>query len=305
MTDHAAMYEVLRLIEQANQLAISLPLPGLAVFDDVSLEKPRLKPPELGCIRLVSWLFVQHFEAGRIGVRFLEGKLVAYDQDPDGTVKTHRQNVQRLRTFFQHNLDSRKPHDQGIHEFCRAWFKEKCGTAVPATDEHWAACLSEMIKESAQTLEILVGTLRMIESDEFCEQICQEWWRRVSRTVAPYQFDELIAVAAADMGRPELDPPSFRKGKFDAWTKHLALLSEDADVHLEARKLVESAMLTLIPEVLPITGKDIIRELQIEPGPLVGRLLGEAKNLHGIERLSREQLLDRLRESRTLCEGVD
>ena len=295
MTDHAAMYEVLRLIEQAKQLAISLPLPGLAVFDDVSLETPTLKPPELGCIRLVSWLFVQHFEAGRIGVGFLEGKLVAYDQDPKGIVKTHRQNVQRLRTFFQHNLDSRKPHDQGINESCRAWFKRKCGTAVPATDEHWAACLSGMIKESAQCLEILVGTLRMIESDEYCNQICQEWWRRVSRTVAPYQFDELIAMVAADMGRSEIDPPSVRKRNFDAWTKHLALISTDADVQLEARKLVENAMLTVIPEVLPITGKDIIRELQIEPGALVGRLLAEAKNVYAIERLSREQLLERLR----------
>jgi hypothetical protein len=296
MTDHAGMYEVLRLIEQANQLARSLPLAGLSVFDDVSLEPPRLTPPELGCIRLVSWLFVQHFEAGRIGVAFLEGKVIAYTQDPDGAVKKHRQNVQRLRTFFQHNLDSRKPHDQGIHESCLAWFKEKCGTAVPATDAHWAACLSEMIRESAQCLEILVSTLRMIESDEYCEQICQEWCRRVSRTVAPHQFDELIAVVGTDMGRPEIDPPSFRKRNFDSWTKHLALLSEAADVQLEARKLVENAMLTVIPDVLPITGKDIIQELQIEPGPLVGRLLAEARNLYGNERLSREQLLGRLLE---------
>jgi hypothetical protein len=56
-------------------------------------------------------------------------------------------------------------------------------------------------------------------------------------------------------------------------------------------------MLTVIPDVLPITGKDIIRELQIEPGPLVGRLLAEARSLYGGERLSREQLLERLRET--------
>jgi hypothetical protein len=145
-------------------------------------------------------------------------------------------------------------------------------------------------------LEILVSTLRMIESDEYCDQICQEWFRRVSRTVAPYQFDELIAVVGTDMGRPEIDPPSFRKRNFDSWTKHLALLSEDADVQLEARKLVENAILTLIPDVLPITGRDIIQELQIEPGPLVGRLLAEAKTLYSHERLSRDQLIERLRQ---------
>jgi hypothetical protein len=293
------MYEVLRLIEQSNQLARSLPLSGLTLFEDVSLETPRLEPPELGCIRLVSWLFVQHFEAGRIGLAFLEGKLAAYDQDPDGMVKAHRRNVQRLRTFFQHNLDSRKPRDQGIHDSCRAWFKDKCGTAVPATAEHWAACLREMIKESARCLEVLIATLRMIESDEYCEQICQEWQRRARRSIPPHQFDELIAVVAADMGRPEIDPPSLRKRNIDAWTKHLALLCEDADVQLEARKLVEHAMLTVIPDVLPITGKDIIEELQVEPGPLVGRLLEEAKSLHSINGLTRTQLLERLRSIST------
>jgi len=65
--DHIGMYELLRLIEQANLLGASLSSGGLAVFADVSLETPKLSPPELGCIRVVSWLFVQYFEAGAPG----------------------------------------------------------------------------------------------------------------------------------------------------------------------------------------------------------------------------------------------
>jgi hypothetical protein len=290
------MYELLRLIEQANQLAASLSSGALVVFEDVSLETPRLSPPELGCIRVVSWLFVQYFEAGRIGVGFLDGKASAYGHDPDGTVKQHRQTTQRLRTFFQHNLNSTKPHDRGIQDSCREWFKQKCGTAVPVGDDHWAACLGGIIGEAVTGIQALVRTLRSIESDEGCKQICEEWRLRVSRTLAPYQFDELISVVAADMGRPEIDPASLRKRHYDQWVKHLGLLNEEADVRLEARKLVENAILTAIPDILPITGKDLISEFQIAPGPEVGRLLEEARALCSQQRLNRDELIGKLRD---------
>jgi hypothetical protein len=296
--DHIGMYELLRLIEQANLLGASLSSGGLAVFADVSLETPKLSPPELGCIRVVSWLFVQYFEAGRIGVGFLDGKAAVYDHDSGVTLKRHRQTTQHLRTFFQHNLDSTKPHDRGIQDSCRAWFKEKCGTAVPAGDEHWAACLGGIINEAVNGLHVLVSTLRRIEADESCAQICDDWRLRVSRTLAPYQFDDLISIVAADMGRPEIDPAALRKRHHDQWVRHLGLLNEDADVRLEARKLVEHAILTAIPDILPITGRDLISEFQIAPGPLVGRLLEEARALCSQQRLSREDLLTKLRMQR-------
>ena len=140
--DHSGMYELLRLIEQANQLAASLTSGMPVVFDDVSLETPRLSPPELGCIRVVSWLFVQYFEAGRIGVSFLDGKAFAYGHDPDGSIKKHRQTTQRLRTFLQHNLDSTKPHDrQRPGGLSARRSKRNVARPFQSADEHWAACL--------------------------------------------------------------------------------------------------------------------------------------------------------------------
>ncbi len=294
-SDHAGMYEVLRLIEQANQLAASLSTPPLRVFESVSLDIPKLSPPELGCIRLVSWLFVQYFEAGRVGVRFLDGKAIAYDQDPNGEITKHRDYVQRLRTFFQHNLDSSKSHDRGIQETCRAWFREKCNTAVPSTDEDWALCLGAIIKEAVGSLEVLVATLRRIEVDEAREEICKDWRLRASRNLLPHQFEDLIAQVAADMGKTEIDPVGLRRRFYDQWSKHLGLLNEGVEVLVEARKLVEHALLTVIPDTMPITGKDVISELQIEPGPKVGEVLAQARTLYAKERLSKETLLERLR----------
>jgi hypothetical protein len=199
---------------------------------------------------------------------------------------------------LQHNLDSKKPHDRSIQDACHTWFKEKCGTAVPVADEDWAACLGGIINEAVTGLQALVRTLRSIESDESCTQICDEWRLRVSRTLAPYQFDELISIVAADMGRPEIDPSALRKKHYEQWIKHLALLNEEADVWQEARKLVENAILTAIPHVLPITGKDLIAEFQIAPGPEVGRFLEEARALCAQQRLNRDELMAKLRDRR-------
>jgi hypothetical protein len=103
-------------------------------------------------------------------------------------------------------------------------------------------------------------------------------------------------MAAVDMGRSEIDPVAVRKKHYDQWTKHLALLNDDADIRIEARKLVEHAILTAIPDVLPITGYDLIAELGIRPGPLVGTLLEQARVLCNERRRTREELLAKLRE---------
>ncbi|MEK7996653.1 MAG: hypothetical protein AAB403_22855 [Planctomycetota bacterium] len=289
------MYELLRMIEQINRVAMTMP--GLAggVFAPVSLEIPKLAPPELGCMRVVSRLFVQHFEAGKIGTAFLEARGDVYGHDPEQKVKRHRLLTQQLRTFFQHNLDSKKPQDRDIVEGCERWFRENCGTAVPSTDEHWGKCLSALLAQAQECFEILLKTLRSIEADESCLNICREWELRIKRHHPPHMFDELIAKVAVDMGRDGIDASSLRKRHYDSWQKHMSLLQDGVDFEAEARKLIEYSILNLAPKVLPVTGKDLMEEFGLGPGPMIGQLLTSAQQLYEAEPCSREDLLQRLR----------
>src|SRR5690606_25420197 len=125
---------------------------------------------------------------------------------------------------FQHNLDSSKAHDRDIVEACKQWFKASCGTAVPSTDEHWSKCLSSLLNEAQEALRSLLDTLRSIEADESCENICREWQVRIKRNFPPYMFDDLIVKAAVDMGRDGIDAVSLRKRHYDVWQKHMSLL---------------------------------------------------------------------------------
>lgn len=289
------MYELLRLIEQVNKLAVTMPGIEGGVFAPVSLYMPKLTPPELGCMRVVSWLFVQHFEAGKLGTSFLEGKIEVYGHDPERKAKRHRSLIQQFRTFFQHNLDSSKEHDRDIVEACEQWFKANCGTAVPSADEHWARCLSALLNEAQEALQILLDTLRSIEADESCESICREWHVRIKRYFPPYMFDDLILKAAVDMGRDGIDAVSLRKRNYDSWQQHMSLLKDGVDFEAEARKLVEYAMLSLAPKVLPITGKDLMAEFALGPGQVIGELLRAARQMHEDVPSSRNELLGRLK----------
>jgi hypothetical protein len=289
------MYQILRLIEQINKLATTLPGIDGGVFAPVSLDMPKLTPPELGCMRVVSWLFVQHFEAGKLGTTFLESRIEVYGHDPDRKAKQHRALIQQFRTYFQHNLDSSKAHDRDIVEACEQWFKAACGTARPSTDEHWSKCLWAMLDDAQETLRILLNTLRSIEADESCENICREWQVRIKRNFPPYMFDDLIVKAAVDMGRDGIDAVSLRKRNYDAWQKHMSLLRDGVDFEAEARKLVEHAIMSLVPKVLPITGKDLMTEFGLGPGQAIGQLLAAAKQLHEAGPCSREELLAKLK----------
>ena len=292
------MYELLRMIQQIDRVASTMPGLADSVFAPISLDIPRLAPPELGCMRVVSWLFVQHFEAGKVGTAFLEARGDVYGHDPDQKVRRQRLLIQRLRTFFQHNLDAKNAHDRDIVEGCEQWFKENCGTAAPSTDDHWGKCLSALLAQAQECFDVLLNILRSIEADESCHKICQEWQFRIKRHYPPHLFDELIAKVAVDMGRDGVEGISLRKRHYDSWQKHMSLLHDGVDFEAEARKLVEYSILSLAPKVLPVTGKDLMEQFALGPGPIIGQLLKSAQQMYEAEPCSREDLLEKLR-SRT------
>lgn len=295
-TPEELMYEIVRCNEEINRVASRLTGISYGVFEPVSLAMPKFAPAELGFLRLVSWLFVLYYEVGKVGVAFLGERLATYGLDPDGHLHTHRQLVQQLRTFLQHHLDPRKPHDRGIQGNCEQWLQEHCGTPVPGTDEQWKTCLLALLSEAHRFLEVLLQTIRNIEQDESREEICHAWLFRIQRYHPPHVFDELIAVVAVDMGRENLDPVRLRTRFYDKWTQELALLQTDYDFEVEARKLIEYALLTAMARALPITGKDIMEEFTIPPGSRIGELLERARRLYEAEPCSRPILLERLRQ---------
>lgn len=219
------------------------------------------------------------------------GKLKVYDNK----LSKHLLIVQQLRTFLQHNLDPKEHQNLVIQEACEQWLKKRCGTPIPEDDPQWKICLIHILNEAIDLFSALRTCIRSIEQDESREQILHEWDFLRKRYHPPHEFDNLISKVAADMGREKIDAVRLRKRFYEEWVKQLELLQGNYGFEVEARKLIENVLLYKITPVLPITGKDIIKEFNISPGPEVGKFLERARKLYSVEPCSRDELLKRLR----------
>jgi hypothetical protein len=288
------LLRVLTARDNANRLAVGLNGIPPGLFGEMSLSLPSFSPPELGFIRAVSWLYVLYYEAGRVGTRFLANKIEVYS--PLGLVALdgHVDRVGKLRTYLQHNLDFRQTHDRSVQATCEDWIASVCGSRVPATQAQWRKCVKALLHEAIEFLDALLGVLRSIESDESREAIVDDWKVHIERYHPAHKFDELIVVVSREMGRDALDAVAFRKRFYDKWTSELRLLSPGYAFDREARKLIESALLTTTERLLPITGEDIMAYFQIAPGRKVGELLAIARKLYDTEACSATDLLPRI-----------
>ncbi|MEW5958972.1 MAG: hypothetical protein AB1801_14665 [Chloroflexota bacterium] len=288
------MYTIIQKKEAIDRMSMRLNN-GHAVFKDVSLEKPKLVPAELGLLRVVSWFYVHYYEVGKVNVDFLSNYLGVYGLDPTGKLSQHLILVDRLRTYFQHNLDPSKPRDRDIQQFCEEWFKSQCGTLEPDKDTEWVKCLLSFLQEGLEFFDSLLKCIRGIEQDESQEQILHNWHIRRSRYHPSHEFDQLIYKVVTDMGRDSLDVVKFRNRYYERWVKEIDSLQGDYDFNFEARRLIEYTLLSDTMAVLPITGDDILNTFNtIEPGPKVGRLLQEARKIYENHPCTKEELLKQL-----------
>lgn len=293
-TPQSLMLIVLDLVNETNLVGLRLYPKGGEVFGRVSLRVPSLQPFELGFLRTVSWLYALYHEAGKWNLEFLYEQLKASGLDQDKIHYKHVESVQQLRTFLQHNLDPTKEQNRTIQYTCEHWFKAQCQVAVPTTNMHWKLCLLNLLQEVQIFLRTLQEYLRGVEQDEGRALLVQQWEDHLQRSHPPHEFDRLISIVAADMGRDKIDVVRLRKRYLDKWIKELHALSAPYLFEVEGRKLIEHVLLTEMTPVLPITGKDLIDHFALTPGPQIGELLQLARKLYMENPCSRDDLLAQL-----------
>jgi hypothetical protein len=295
-TTQALMLSILDLVNEINMVGLRFNPGGFEVLGKVTLSVRHLTPYEFGFHRAVSWFYVLYFETDRVNVEFLREQLVAYGIDQN---ESHIRVVHQMRMYLQHNLDPTKEQNRAIQYACERWFQEQCQVPVPSTQKQWRLCLQPLLQDAYQFLTALRDCIRCIEQDECREDILQQWDFRRQRYHPPHEFDRLISIVAADMGRENIDVPRFRNRYYDRWTRELDVQQGSYDFEVEGRKLIEHALLTEMISVLPITGKDIIDEFNLSPGPQVGDLLRIARKLYMEEPCSRDILITKLRLEQT------
>ena len=283
---------VLRYHQRVNGL--SRTLIGQPAFKDIHVTIPDPSISESGFIRATSWLYCLYFEAGRVSITFLQQLGESYSLVNRESCSQHIETVRCLRTELHHNLgfvDS----DLSARTIANNWRRKACGTSMPCNNDQWRACYDKLVCEANAFLGKIEDVVRRLESDEeFSSANTREWLRRLSRSHSAADFDPLIEDVKYRLGREALDTVKFRARHVDFWKQQLDVLDDGYNFDDEATKLIEKTLLNEKNLVLPITGRDIISEFNLSPGPRVGELLDIARKFYESTPCSKEELLDYL-----------
>lgn len=282
-----------RHIQAINILSRSLI--GRPAFEDIHVLLPDSTRPEPGFMRATSWLYCLYFEGGLVSMTFLRRLGEASGLVDRDTTDKHVDAVRCLRTELHHNLGFADS-DQQARTAAELWRRKACGTAVPHAEEQWRQCYERLVGDAGEFLHNIENVVRRIEANgDNAENKITDWKRRLDRSWPAAAFDLLVEDAKFRLGRHALKSVAFRNRHIDRWRRQLELLEDGFDFELEATLIIEKTLLDEGAGVLPITGRDIIEYLQIEPGSLVGSLLEEAKRFFEAKRCSKEDIIAHLR----------
>lgn len=251
----------------------------------------RLRPSEVGFLRCVSSMYIQYHEVGRADTTFLGFALDVYDLDRKHHQREHLVHVADLRTELNHHLNFVKSRDRAIARRCREWQRSVCGTQVPSQEREWAKCLEALLIEGSALMRAYSACIRCIEADESRETMLERWRVERSRQIPPDVFDRVLGEAAIDLGLTSVDVVRVRRRWYGRWLTQLKLIRVPADWDIEVRRLVECALLDETMPLLPITGTDVMHHFGRGPGPAIGELLSMARQIPGVRRLNKAEIL--------------
>jgi len=278
-------------VASVNDATVGLLGSGNELLKPLSLPSPKKGCSELVFLRTVFWLSALFHECGGRPLKFCMRQ--SQFGDAEELQKRFLIELHALRTQAAHNLDASLDGSAITGTICQNWFKRVCQRESPLDDRHWNTCSVEILTRAFELLLKLQSFLKFLLSAANSDLLMEGLQLAVSAKISPYAFDDIVASAASDLGRTDLNLKKFRADHLTRWVGALEKLPEDYDFHFEARRLVEESFLEN-PERPPITGRDIIEHLGVPPGKEVGRLLENADRLFREGCREREALLNRL-----------
>ena len=287
------MTEIFNLVQTIQHSSMRL-LGGSQFFGSgPSLPIPKFTYAELDMLRTLAWLYALYQELGKPSIIYIVDKFDVYGVDEGKNHRNHPVNVRNLRTIFQHNLDPLSQSDNKTRKDCEIWFKSQCNKVYPDTDDEWQQALIGLLEEAQGFLKSVLTCIRKIEEDESVEEMVRQWEFRLRRHHPQHEFDRIISIVAQDLGRVAIKPKNFSNQYYSQWVKELDL-REDYDFEVEARRMIERAMIEDTRPRLPIDGQDVMNEFSLEPGKKVGDILKRAMQIFDRQPCSRDELLKKL-----------
>lgn len=264
---------------------------GPDVLPEINITPPVDGRGELSYLRLVAWSYALLFEAGGISIPFL-----LRIEEPFGETRRSLELVRAMRTWSFHNLGLTSDRDMQISRTVHRWFLDACDKFPPVEDVDWDRCfdcLVGLVLEDVQRCQRAVT--KVLLSDDDGVAVINDLMRRVERSWPPHRFDELLADVSTRLGF-SVNIVKFRNQRLRRWRSFLDTVHRDDDPVEAVTRVIEKDLLEHNAGLLPISGRDIVHILDIDPGPKVGALLRHVRYLVDTGTSDREDLLEALKQ---------
>jgi hypothetical protein len=265
---------------------------GPKAMGETGVRGPAGTADEAAFLRLTAWSFAILFEQGRITIPFL-----LQESLPNASafeVKRHRETraiIQSLRTWLFHSLTADNEHDLTISKAVSAWFLTTCGSTSPQKPSDWESCFRAQCAEVSELMTYCTTIISGIAAArEDAKMIFDDLRRRLLREWEPHQYDALIEDAATRMGET-INARPLRDRHISEWRKYLASLTDDADCQREMERVIDGEVANHFRATLPLTARELMEGLQLEPGPAVKRAIELLRQLHDSGVRDKQKLL--------------
>jgi hypothetical protein len=236
----------------------------------INTRPPATSDDEVGFLRLTTWSYALLFEAGRtsfgllLAVAPVDGNVLALDKHKATLVV-----VQQLRTWLHHNLGFDGDRELAIRRAVSEWFLSSCSATAPTSRDHWGRCFTRLCTDVeglvSYCLDVLSSIMRSIEDRE---QVLETWRLRLKRDWEAHRFDQLVSDSAARLG-VQLNARAFRERRLSDWKRYLESIPESEDPTPLMERLIDSEVFDHQRATLPLGAKDLMRDLDLSPGPAV------------------------------------
>lgn len=252
---------------------------GREAMADVNIRPPATDCDEAAFLRLTAWNFALLFEAGRISIPFLLSLKFQVPNSDQSKHKKTRDIVQYLRTYQFHNLGFDDGHDLDVRKSVSQWCLQTCGVLYPGKTDEWRACFERLCKDVHGLLSHCSAVLSIVaRSPEDRDTIFADLRRRLNRDWPAHQFDRIIEDSAARLGE-QINSKAFRERRISDWRNLLMAMPDEADLENEMERIVDGEISDYFRSRLPISTRDLIASLGLDPGPDVKRAIGIARRL--------------------------
>lgn len=267
---------------------------GPASIGDLDVRPPAWDGDEASFLRTTVWCYALFYEAGRTSIPFL---LNLRGFSTEGVAKAHEATlriVRDLRTFFSHNLGFDNEHDLDLRRATSDWFIGTCRATFPVNGDQWKACCARLCHDAGTLLVHCTSVLSACASAPERDRIFGTLRLRIRRDWPAHEYDRLVTDAAARIGE-SINARVLRERRLSHWRRFVEALPDEADVQDEVERLIEIDVLEHFRARLPITGRDLILALGLDPGPRVRAALEIARRAFEDGLRTRDQLIEVVR----------